>query len=380
VETTISYGHVREVVSVSNEKHVKVCLPPQTMEVTENADQLIRRALDAPIGSPPLRDMARGKEKVCILISDQTRPTPSRAIIRCLLEELATAGLKEDRVVVLVAGGLHERATPAIVEKMLGEDLVKSLQVEVHDPDDEGALVYCGTSSLGTPLWFNRHVVEADLTVSVSTIEPHLFYGWSGGAKNLLPGVSARRTINFHHSRFSKFPRGLDYVEGNKNREDAEEASRLMGLDFICNVVLNQQRDVIGAFAGDTVKAHRSGIDFARELVAVDIPGKADILVASLGGSPRDMDFWQAQGKALMHTQHLVRNGGIMILAAGCENGVGGEAWRRLLLKSPEEINRLYQTSDFSVPLMKANDLVNYTKGQNCGWFVPESVLPTFPG
>lgn len=376
MEATISYGYVKEVASVSEEKHVKVCLPPLTVEVPEDADQLIRRALGTPIGSLPLRDMAIGKERVCILISDQTRPTPSRAIIQCLLEELAAGGVSEDRITVIVSGGLHERATPAIVEKMLGEDLLKVLKVVVHDPDDEGNLVYCGTSTLGTPLWFNRHVVEADLTVSVSTIEPHLFYGWSGGAKNLLPGISARRTINFHHSRFSKFPRGLDYVEGNKNREDAEEAARLMGLDFICNVVLNQQRKVIRVFAGDTVKAHRSGVDFGRELVTVGIPEKADILVASLGGSPRDVDFWQAQGKALMHTLHLVRDGGIMILAAGCENGIGGEVWRRLLLKSLTEINCLYQNSDFSVPLMKANDLVNFTKRAEL-WLVCPGISPS---
>lgn len=375
MELTISYGEVSEKINDPDLERVSICLSPQTVEAPEDMDGLVRRALGAPIGSLPLRDMARGKERVCILISDHTRPTPSGAIIQCLLEELAAGGVKEDGVTVIVSGGLHERATPAIVEKMLGQDILKRVKVVVHDPDNEGELVSCGTTSLGTPLWINRLVVEADISVSVSTIEPHLFYGWSGGAKNLLPGVSARRTVNFHHSRFSKFPRGLDYVEGNKNREDAEEAARLAGVDFICNVVLNPQRRVIGVFAGDTVKAHRAGVEFGRGLVAVGIPEKADILMSALGGSPRDADFWQAQGKALMHTQHLVKDGGIIILAAGCENGVGGEVWRRLLLKSPAEINRLYQSSDFSVPLMKANDLVNYTKRAEL-WLVCPGIGP----
>lgn len=376
MKLSILYGMVSERVCVSGHERVYVCYPPKSVEAPEDTDWLIRRALDAPVGSLPLSEKARGKKKVCILISDHTRPTPSNSIIRCLLDHLAAGGVKEEGVTVILSGGLHERATPAIVRKMLGEDILKRVRVVVHDPDAEKDLVYCGTTSLNTPLWINRLVAEADLTISVGTIEPHLFYGWSGGAKNLLPGVSARRTVNFHHSRFSEFPRGLDYIEGNKNREDAEEAARMAGVNFICNVVLSPDRRVVGVFAGDTIKAHRTGVKFGRELVSVGIPEKADILVTALGGSPRDADFWQAQGKALMHTQHLVRDGGVMILASGCENGIGGKVWRRLLLKTPEEINRLYDTSDFSVPQMKANDLVNYTKRAEL-WLVCPGINPS---
>ena len=382
MEVTIAYGHVKEPVKLPDQDRISICRSPRSVEAPEDQVAVIREALAAPAGTPLLRELVRGKKRVGILISDHTRPTPSSIIIPCLLEELAAGGVREDGVTVVVACGLHERTTPETLKNLLGEDLFNRVETVVHDPDDEDLLVEVGKTALGTPVKVNSIVAEGDFNISVGTIEPHLFYGWSGGAKNVLPGVSARETVYFHHNRFSKFPRGLDYVEGNKNREDAEEATRLAGVSFICNVVLNEKRQIIGAFAGDIVRAHREGVQFGRPLVVVNTPEKADILISALGGSPRDSDFWQAEGKALMHAQHLIKDGGIMILAAGCEKGIGGEAWRQLLLKTPAEINDLYLSSNFSVPLMKANDLVNFTKKAKLWLVCPgicRSDLPQMP-
>lgn len=360
MEVTMAYGHVKEQVRLPEGDRITVCKSPRSIKEPEDQVSLIRKALSDPIGTPSLRDVVEGKKKVCILISDHTRPTPSRIILPCLLEELSAGGIEEDNVMVVVAGGLHDRAGLDAWKNILGEDLFNRVRLVIHDPDSED-LVLVGKTSQETPVRVNREVAGANFSISVGTIEPHLFYGWSGGAKNVLPGISARKTVYFHHNRFSKYPRGLDYIDGNLNRKDAEEAARIVGVNFICNVVLNEKRNIIGVFAGDIVEAHRAGVQFGRQFVVVNTPEMADIVVSALGGSPRDSDFWQAEGKALMHAQHLVKDGGIMILAAGCEKGIGGEAWRQLLLKTPAEITDLYLTSNFSVPLMKANDLVNST-------------------
>jgi len=375
MEVQIKYGHSGETLSFSDEERVHVAVPTAGPPPAGDETELILEALANPVDSPKLRELAQGKSKVVILISDHTRPTPSGLIVPLLLKELAAGGVGEDQVTVMIACGLHDRTKPEMVEKILGPELFSRIKTVVHDPDDEDNLVELGQTDLGTPLAVNRLVVEADLVVSVSTIEPHLFYGWSGGAKNILPGVAARKTVNFHHGRFYKVFTGLDKTDDNIHREDAENAARLAGLDFICNVVLNPQRKIMGAFAGEMVAAHRAGVQLGRQLNVTTVPERADILISGLGGSPRDADFWQVEGKALMHTQHLTKDDGVMILAAGCEKGIGGKLFQDLLLKTPEEIKRFVAVNDYSVPSMKANDLVRASERFKV-WLVCPGIKP----
>jgi nickel-dependent lactate racemase len=357
MKISIKYGHTEEEISFSDGDRVHVGVPPPGLPSPADQLELVRQALAEPIETGLLRDLSRGKKNAVILISDHTRPTPSRLILPLLVEALQNGGLTPDKIAVMVACGLHARPGPEAVEKILGKDLCGQLAVAVHDPDDRENLVDIGKTAMGTPIEVNRAAAEADLLLSISTIEPHRFYGWSGGAKNLLPGVSSRKTVYTHHGRFAQLITGLDVMDNNPHREDAEEAAEMVGLDFICNVVLDEQRRIVGAFAGDQVSAHRAGVELGRRLNVTTLPEKADILVCALGGSPRDADFWQAEGKAMMHTQHLVKDGGVMIMAAGCEEGIGGEAFEQLLRKTPQEIKKTVAENDYSVPLMKADDV-----------------------
>ncbi len=382
MKLSIRYGQTKEELSFPDGDRVHIGASPPGLPAPEDQSGMIRKALACPIDKRLLRDMAKGKQEAAILISDHTRPTPSGLILPLLMQELQEGGLQPDKVTVVMACGLHERAGLETVKNMLGKDLCRRLKITVHDPDDQANLVDLGKTSMGTPILVNRIAAESDLLLSISTIEPHRFYGWSGGAKNVLPGVSSRKTIYAHHARFYQLPSGLDRMEKNHHREDAEEAARIAELDFIFNVVLDEQRRIVGAFAGDLVSAHRAGVELGRLLNVTTVPEKADILVCALGGSPRDADFWQAEGKAMMHTEHLVKDGGTMIMAAGCENGIGGSAWRHLLLKTPQEIKKTIAESDYSVPLMKAGDLATVTDRINLYLVCPgirPSDLPHLP-
>jgi len=379
METTVAYGLVKEIFQVPDENLLAVARLPESFSAPDNKEALIKEALYNPVGTPPLRDLAAGKKKVSIIISDHTRPTPSSQLIPPILEELKTAGVSEESISVIIAPGLHLPPDEKTIIKMLGEEIVSKLRVIVHNPDEQSQLVDLGVTSNGTPVKLNRVAVESDLLISLSTIEPHTLYGWSGGAKNIIPGISSRETVYAHHGRVRTHKGGLNRVEGNTFREDAEEAARMCGLNFILNVVFDESRELLGVFGGDQVLAHRKAIDFSRSINLIEIPRKADVVISALGGAPRDADFWQGQGKGHAHTQHLLNDGGVMILAAGCVNGVGAKEFRDLLAKTPEEIIHLFKTSGVAVPLMKATSLLNFTIKNNLYLVTPglnESDLP----
>jgi nickel-dependent lactate racemase len=249
-----------------------------------------------------------------------------------------------------------------MLESMLGQELLSSLSVRLHDPDDKENLIDLGKTKRGTPVSVNRNVVEADIVVSFGVAEPHRMFGWSGGAKSILPGVSARDTVNSHHAKTRTWKNGMDMIEGNDIREDAEEAARMAGLSFIVNCVLNREKGVVGVFTGHFVAAHRAAVALARSFNIFVLSQRVDIALVSIGGSPRDQDFWQSHGKGVASTQHALRDGGILILTAGCEQGIGAADFRDLLRGSMEEIEQWAHEQVFSVAMNKAEDMVRFLK------------------
>jgi nickel-dependent lactate racemase len=363
MEFTIPYGKHREQVKVSDRYRIYVCNETANApSIVASPEAAIIQSLRNPVNSDPLAQLSKGKKNVVVLVSDHTRPTPSGMIVQQLLLEMASGGVKPEQVTVLFAGGLHEPTSEEKRRAILGDGLFSQVKTAVHDPDDKDNLTHLGETSRGTPIILNSLAVQADLLISLSVIEPHLLYGWSGGAKNVLPGISAREVVYKHHKRIYSQPAGLDIIDNNIHRADAEETARKLGLDFICNMVLNRKRQPLGVFSGDCVSAHRAGLGFARKFTVSSVPEYVDIVISALGGEPRDVDFWQAEGKGLMHAQHLAKDNGVFILAAGCRNGVGGEAFASLIQKRPEEIKQLASEKDYTVPLMKAFDLVKLTE------------------
>ena len=241
------------------------------------SDEVIRSRFDAPIGTPRLRELARGRASVCILTDDLSRPTPAHRILPFVLEELRAAGIEEKDVLVLIAFGCHRQMTRTELAWKLGEETLGRVEVVCHDASDD--LTFVGTTSFGTPLYLNRFLMECDLKIGLGGIYPHGGPAWGGGAKILLPGAAGLETNRHNHKLKSGGHNGpLD----NEMRLDMEEAARMAGMDAIANVVVNGRREAIGLFVGDVVAAHRAGVAFARDVCAVPGPEDADVVIANV--------------------------------------------------------------------------------------------------
>jgi nickel-dependent lactate racemase len=364
MQETIKYGEKEELINIPDENLIGVAVPKQVPPPIDY-DQEIPAALQHPTEQKPLHELAQSSKKICIIISDHTRPTPSKVLIPYIWEELAKGGIQKSQVSIILATGLHTPPDNEVITGMLGQEIMAQFNVVSHNAYDDDALVGLGKTSHDTPVFVNRLVVDSDLVISLSCIEPHRLYGWNGGAKNILPGVSGRKTIEVNHGRYLTHPGGLDMIEGNYFRSDAEEAARKAGLDFLVNVSINPNKEIIGIFTGDVVAAHREGVAFGRGFSQCPLGEKADIFICSLGGAPRDLDFWQAEGKGMALCAHMVKEGGTMILAARCENGIGAEPFATYMSQRVEEVQEIARTKGVTPLMIKALDMGLYFKDKS---------------
>lgn len=337
---------------------VGVTAPPEPIIPVDDEIAEIRRALRNPVSSLPLGRLAQPGYKVSVVVSDFTRPTPSGRILGPVLEELQAAGVVAEDITIVIACGLHVPSSPAHLRTMLGEYILKKYRVINHLADDEASLVYLGKTSDGIPVKINKAVAEADLTVSIGAIDPHHWAGFSGGAKNLLPGVASRETVNAHHVLLMDPDTGVGRLDGNRFRDQLEEAARIANFNFIVNVVLTPDKKIAHAVTGDVVAAHRQGADFIKERIRVPVYGKVDLVIASPGGSPRDSDLWQTDGKCLTRIAPVIKDGGTVIVVSECRQGFGDEEFAKLLgARSSEELGAALARGPFSTALAKAYNL-----------------------
>ncbi|MBC7326341.1 MAG: nickel-dependent lactate racemase [Moorella sp. (in: Bacteria)] len=281
----------------------------------------VRRALENPIGNRGIEEL-RGAQKVVIVVSDLTRPVPNAVILPVLLEKLNSIGIKDEQVTILVGAGLHRPAPPGEFPLIVGPEVAARVQVISHDAYAPGILKQAGVSSRGTPIWINRHYLEADGRILVGMIDPHQIVGYSAGAKSLVIGCGGEATIRANHAHLVEPAATLGRVEGNPAREDIDEIGGIVGINLIINVVLNSHKEIVRAVAGHYLQAHRAGVAVAREVCEVPVAEMADLVVASPGGFPKDINLYQAQ-KGLAHAGRVVKEGGIIILCAECREGAG---------------------------------------------------------
>jgi len=288
----------------------------------------LERSLRQPLGAAPLRQIAAGKRSVAIVIDDATRAVPNALLLDATMSELRAAGIDPGQVIVLVATGLHRKLTEDELRDALGpwHGLVR---VENHDADDENLLVSVGTTSLGTRLRVNRLFVEAELRILTGDVEHHQFCGYGGGAKSILPGLADRESIRLNHSRMDWPGAGPGRIDGNPVRREIDEAAEMAPVHFLLAVVLDPEHRVVSVHAGDLRQAFRSACLDVDRMYRVRLPGRADLVVASPGGHPKDASFYQSQ-KALEAAIRAVRPGGDVALAAACPEGSGSalfEQW-----------------------------------------------------
>lgn len=309
--------------------------------------ELVRRALEAPIGSPRLRDLAKGKKTCCFIISDHTRPVPSRDIVPEMLAEIRE-GSPDIDVFFLVATGCHRETRPDELRAKLGDEIFESAKILVHDCDSEDN-IKIGVLPSGAPLVLDKKALDADLMVAEGFIEPHFFAGFSGGRKSILPGICDRVTVLGNHCGAfidSPFAR-TGILENNPIHIDMVDAVKQAGLDFIVNCIIDENKNTAAAFAGDPIKAHEAG---CRELLGYCRieADPSDIVITTNGGAPLDQNFYQCV-KCMTAAEAAAVEGGVIIALSECADGIGGDYFYAQM-SGPQTAQELYD-SFLEVPM-----------------------------
>ncbi len=295
----------------------------------------VKTALQNPIGSEPLWRLAQGKENIVVIASDHTRPVPSKVIMPFMLAEIRK-GNPSANITILIATGCHRGTTKDELVDKFGEEIVNNENIYIHDCDDEDMLVNIGTLPSGGECKINKLAYGADLLVAEGFIEPHLFAGFSGGRKSVLPGVSARKTVMANHcAEFIAHDNArTGILVDNPIHTDMLWAAKQAGLKFIVNVVLNSEKKVIYAVAGDVEQAHKKGTDFLSSLCRAERK-EADIVITTNGGYPLDQNVYQAV-KGMTAAEATVKKDGVVIMLAASDDGTGGDHFYHQLTDEPD--------------------------------------------
>lgn len=331
--TEIPYGQSTAWLEIPDRNLIGVVRSPVPSVRCDEA-VTIRAALASPIGARTLTELARGASSAAILVSDITRPRPSYKFLPVLLDCLP--GIPPSRIWVIFGLGTHRPHSREEQAGLVGEETFKRAQVLDFDLDDVCLL---GTTRQGTPIELFRPYLEADLKIATGNIEYHYFAGFSGGAKAVMPGIASRRAVERNHSLLVLPGAQAGELDGNPLRRDIEEAGEQAGIDFIFNVILNERKEIVEAVAGHPQAAFRQGVSRYEALYRCNTPEIADIVLASPGGLPKDLNFYQAH-KALENVKGAVRPGGAILLAASCPEGIGDRTLQEWLMgmNQPEQL------------------------------------------
>lgn len=295
-------------------------------KVDQTQQEIVNKALDNPIGSKKLEELVKGVKNLVLITSDHTRPVPSKVTLPILLSRIRSAN-PEIKITILIATGFHRPTTREEMIDKFGSEIVDNEVIINHVSEDESSVVRVGTLPSGGELLLNKIAMEAELLISEGFIEPHFFAGFSGGRKSVLPGVASAKTVMANHcSEFiaSEYARS-GVIENNPIHRDMLYAAKQAKLAFILNVVIDSNKKVINAFAGDSELAHVSGCKFVMELASVKAV-KADIVISTNGGYPLDQNIYQSV-KGMTAAEATCEEGGVIIMVSACNDGHGGQSF-----------------------------------------------------
>ena len=293
-------------------------------------DDAVWKALQEPIGTEPLNELARDKKNACVVISDFTRPVPNRAILEPVLGILEDAGMRDGDILILVAAGSHPSVPDDIIGRMVGDKILGRYEILQHDSRDPDMLVPIDTFD-GAQLGINKRYVDAELKIITGLIEPHVFAGYSGGPKAVCPGLTSLEAITcLHGPELVDHPKSrAGVMEGNPLNKALASCVGKVGVDFLVNVTIDHNRRITGVFAGDYVKAHRIGVEFLEKHIRGYVEEPVDIVLTCGSGYPLDGTLLQSM-KGAMAAENIVHDGGTLILCAGGRHGVGSMDMVRL--------------------------------------------------
>lgn len=323
----IPYGKTNLTFSIPDGYKVQV-LAPAAIPVISDPEHAAAQALNDLIGSVRWADFA-GAKSVAIAINDKTRPVPLAHLLPPLLSRLADVRIPREAITLIVATGTHPVMQPSEFAALLPADILAQYRVISHDCDDRTHLVYRGETSRGTPVWVNSTFTGADLRIAVANLEPHQFQGFSGGVKCASIGLAGRDTVTHNHLMMLDPHSNIARYDDNPARQDVEEIGDYIGVHLALNSIVNENKQVVAVLAGDPRAVMRRGIPQVMELYESRVDAPFELVIASPGGHPKDINLYQAQ-KALAHATYVTKPGGTVILAAACPEGTGSrhyEEW-----------------------------------------------------
>jgi nickel-dependent lactate racemase len=330
----LAYGKQGLEVEVPDRHLVKVMTIPGATP-TADPEAELRKLLALPIGGEPLASYASRATSACVVICDITRPVPNQVILPPILETLERSGIPRDRIIILIATGLHRGSTSDEIERMVGPEIQKRYVIRSHVARAAAEQRSLGRTKRGTPVFIDQAYCDADLKITTGFIEPHLMAGFSGGRKLVAPGCAGEETIKALHSPvFIEHPACREgSIDENPLHEELLEIAQMAGHDFIVNVSLDASHRMTGLFVGDPVVAHAQGVAHVRNAVRDTVREPVDVVVTTSAGYPLDLTFYQAV-KGMTAALPVVKKGGTLIIAAECAEGLGGPEFTRMALSA----------------------------------------------
>ena len=322
------------------EKNLLAEVHMHAIEPLADEDAAILSALENPIGSAPLQEIAKGRKSACIVISDFTRPIPNQKILTPILRILERTGMPKDAITILIATGIHAPTEGQMLVDLVGREIHDNYRIVNHFSEDPETNRHIADID-GIPIELDVTYLDADLKILTGLVELHLMAGYSGGRKSVLPGVASLETMKYLHGYRMIQKEGTQNanLDGNPFHEMSVKVAKESGADFICNVTLDEERHITGVFAGGLEAAHKAACELVAKSAVVAIPELADIVMTCSGGEPLDRSFYQAI-KGVAGAIGAVKEGGAIILAARNADGAGSDAFIEIL-------NRLRSHMDF---------------------------------
>ncbi|WP_206812378.1 nickel-dependent lactate racemase [Paradesulfitobacterium ferrireducens] len=318
MQITLAYGKTGLPAELPDDA---VVIEPRHLPKLEHEEVAVKEALCHPIGTPPLKDMVKAADKVAIVISDMTRPTPNHKLVSWLLRELEH--VPRENFVIINGTGSHRDNTREELSRMLGAEIVDTIRVINNNAFDKETQIYLGQSSFGAEVYLNKEYCASDFRIVTGFIEPHFFAGFSGGPKGIMPGIAGIETIlHFHNASMIGNPNSTwGLIEGNPLQAAATEIALMCKPEFMLNVTLNGDKEITAFFAGDVIEAHRQGCAYVKEQAMAACAEPFDIVVTTNSGYPLDQNLYQAV-KGMSAAQRIVKKGGAIICAAECSDGL----------------------------------------------------------
>jgi nickel-dependent lactate racemase len=354
MKVNLKYGFEGLKVELPETPNFKGVITPDEPSVVENVNNRLLEMLNNPIDSKPLYDIAKNRKDAVIVISDITRPVPNKVILPPILDIIEKAGVKRENITILIATGIHRANEGEELIKLVGESIAKNYRIINHFSKKDEDMELVGYINNGkVPVYINKNYLKADLKILTGFIEPHLWAGFSGGRKSILPGVSSIKTLEYMHSpEMVAHPKTIyGVLEGNPFHEAGIEIMKRAGADFVLNVTLNTKKEITGIFAGDPVNAHLEGCKFLSKYCIKYIDEPLDFVVTTNSGAPLDINLYQTV-KGMSVVAPILKDGGVILIASKCFEGLGSPEYIEVLnmVDTPENFLKRMMNNEFFIP------------------------------